>query len=39
MTEILIVDDDRKWLNLFSSMISLMRFEVDVAEGGDEALL
>ena len=39
MTEILIVDDDRKWLNLFSSMISLMGFDVDVAEGGDEALL
>ena len=38
MTKILIVDDDPKWLSLFSSMISLMDFEVDVAERGDEAL-
>ncbi len=38
MTGILIVDDDRKWLNLFSSIISSMGFEVAVADSSDKAL-
>jgi CheY-like chemotaxis protein len=38
MTKILIVDDDQKWLNLFSSIISSMGFEVTVADSGDKAL-
>ena len=35
---ILIVDDDEKLLNLLSSMITMMGFEVDTAGGGDEAI-
>jgi two-component system capsular synthesis sensor histidine kinase RcsC len=38
MKRILIVDDDQKWLNLFSSIISSMGFEVAVADSGDKAL-
>lgn len=38
MASILIVDDDQKWRDLFSSMIALMGFDVAVAESGDEAL-
>jgi CheY-like chemotaxis protein len=35
---ILIVDDDEKLLNLLSSMIAMMGFEVDTAGSGDEAI-
>lgn len=35
---ILIVDDDEMLLNLLSSMITLMGFEVDTAGSGDEAI-
>ena len=35
---VLIVDDEKDCRKVFSSMISLMGFEVVVAEGGDEAL-
>jgi two-component system capsular synthesis sensor histidine kinase RcsC len=35
---ILIVDDDEMLLNLLSSMITMMGFEVDTAGNGDEAI-
>jgi len=35
---ILIVDDDEMLLNLLSSMITMMGFEVDTAGSGDEAI-
>ena len=35
---VLIVDDDEKLRNLLSSMITMMGFEVAVADSGDEAL-
>ena len=35
---ILIVDDDEKLLNLLSSMVTMIGFEVDTAGSGDEAI-
>jgi two-component system capsular synthesis sensor histidine kinase RcsC len=35
---VLIVDDDKKFLDLFSSLISLMGFEAVISDRGDKAL-